>query len=424
MLNGRFNRLVFIICSFFSCFYILPVNASGQAIFTTAAQVLKVKKNGQKIRVDYAVKTTPENSHIPRHKVLSADFKEADLVPLMASLKGRNPGALVVTTAAAGAAAGAGWLIDELTGQVIKPSSTSIDDHVPGYYFESQSSLTSSCMSPQHCYVIAPETKPVPGCPTCEPRSRTGNGFKDGNPDKPAVFYDRNGYHLWEKRGCNSTNPLCTQDPSDIVLPGTNEPVSDEELLPKMVDQLLKMPASYLWDLFRQKSGDPSPNPVIDTTINDWLKDVAKNDPNVEYVGPGRITITNPDGSTTTGEYTPPNEDTANKPDAEPEWPGFCDWASVVCDWIEWTKEEEENLDPDDFPVEELTLDDIKEDYSSGLGAGSCPAPITTSFNGQSIKYEFTVACENVSTYFKPLVISIAGIIATMIIVGAQRRGA
>ncbi|SIQ24727.1 virulence factor TspB C-terminal domain-related protein [Marinobacterium stanieri] len=423
MLNDRFNRLVFIICSFFSCFYILPVNASGQAIFTTAAQVLKVKKHGQKIRVDYAVKTTPENSHIPRHKVLSADFKEADLVPLMASLKGRNPGALVVTTAAAGAAAGAGWLIDELTGQITKSSPTNIDDHVEGYYYQTKQASTPSCISPQHCYLIAPQS--LPNCGPNGTCPQTSHGLKEifGRME-PSVTYSNGQTFWWQKKACNSTNPLCNIDPSDIVLPGTNEPVPDEDLLPKMVEELLKMPASYLWDLFRQKSGDPSPNPVIDTTINDWLKEVAKNDPNVEYVGPGRITITNPDGSTTTGEYTPPSEDTANKPDAEPEWPGFCDWASVVCDWIEWTKEEEENLDPDDFPVEELTLDDIKEDYSSGLGAGSCPAPITTSFNGQSIKYEFTVACENVSTYFKPLVISIAGIIATMIIVGAQRRGA
>ena len=83
-------------------------------------------------------------------------------------------------------------------------------------------------------------------------------------------------------------------------------------------------------------------------------------------------TTTNPDGSTSTetGSST-----------SEFSLPAFCDWASVVCDWLEWTKEmpEEETKDPepeiDDQGIFSRTFDKI---FSL---SGECPPDIPVSFS-------------------------------------------
>ncbi|QSR35200.1 hypothetical protein CFI10_09350 [Marinobacterium iners] len=79
-------------------------------------------------------------------------------------------------------------------------------------------------------------------------------------------------------------------------------------------------------------------------------------------------------------------------------------------------------MQPEEFPVETLTVDDLRKDYNSGLGSGSCPSPVTTQFMGSQIVFSYETACYGATTYFKPILLMIAGIIAAFIIVGASRR--
>ena len=83
-------------------------------------------------------------------------------------------------------------------------------------------------------------------------------------------------------------------------------------------------------------------------------------------------TTTNPDGSTSTE---------TGSSSSEFSLPAFCDWASVVCDWLDWTKEmpEEETKDfesqIDDQGIFSRTFDNI---FSL---SGECPPDIPVSFS-------------------------------------------
>jgi len=114
---------------------------------------------------------------------------------------------------------------------------------------------------------------------------------------------------------------------------------------------------------------------------------------------------------------------TVNAPQPQPttgttatEWPGFCSWAGVVCDFIDWFKDE---LPPPEIP--EMPTEEIQPvEWESGLGSGSCPANPVTSFNGETIEYDLTNACWGASTIFKPILLVLSLIGAAYIIVGAR----
>ena len=78
-------------------------------------------------------------------------------------------------------------------------------------------------------------------------------------------------------------------------------------------------------------------------------------------------TVTNPDGSTTTTGTTATN------------WPNFCDWAGVVCGFIDWVKEDPEGEDELELPEEELEKQEIDKDLLNVSGH-SCPNALQINF--------------------------------------------
>jgi len=426
-MRGRLNRLVCSICLMLCGIYSVQISAAtaGSAVFQ-AYSVLGKKRVGSNIRVDYAVKTSFEGSHIPRYKKVSVDYTPDDLAAMFYSLKNKSPSSAVAVAGLGAIVGGAGWAIDELTGQITKPITGPADSYKPGrfydatvdgQYYEGQtfeevvSSLPSSVvqwgttMQRTHCSITSPNaTEGAVG--RCRYQGST-SGF----------------YAYINLRPCSS-NPICLTDPEPVT---TWEPVPDDDVLDEAKKWVERAPLGTLDDLFRQPSGNPSPTDKLRNAIRDWLRDLADGSPDLTFNPPDTIVVTNPDGSTTTVENTDPAEDTASTPSQQPgtassQWPGFCEWAPVVCDWIDWTQEMPEDMQPEDFPVETLTVDDLRKDYDSGLGSGSCPSPVTTDFMGSQIVFSYETACYGATTYFKPILLMIAGIIAAFIIVGASRR--
>lgn len=92
-------------------------------------------------------------------------------------------------------------------------------------------------------------------------------------------------------------------------------------------------------------------------------------------------TVTNPDGSqTTTGQSS-----------SEFKLPAFCSWASVVCDWLDWTKEM-----PEDEPEQEQPQVDDKGIFARTFDnvfslSGECPADLPITFNIMEYQGNFKI---------------------------------
>lgn len=101
------------------------------------------------------------------------------------------------------------------------------------------------------------------------------------------------------------------------------------------------------------------------------------------------------------------------------ELPGFCDWATVVCDFITWAQDDD--TPPDEGPIEvsEWTPTDS---YNSGLGNGSCPADVPIAISNATFSFSYGPFC-TLAGYLRPLVIALAYITAGFILIGASRRG-
>ena len=109
---------------------------------------------------------------------------------------------------------------------------------------------------------------------------------------------------------------------------------------------------------------NPDGTPKLDPDGNPVPADIPKPDgEGYKYPAPGTNpgtegTVkpeTNPDGS--------PKTDEEGKPTGESKFqlPAFCSWATVVCEWLEWTQEddlpEKEEIEIDELPIEEKQVE-------------------------------------------------------------------
>lgn len=144
-------------------------------------------------------------------------------------------------------------------------------------------------------------------------------------------------------------------------------------------------------DISFDVSGSGSSQPSItvteqvkeDTYINGELKDSntteSQQKPDPEYGD-----TTKPDTGSGSGGEDPPKT----------EWPAFCSWASVVCDWIGWTKQLPEGDEPDlSGLIQEYDFTESKE---IAFGDGQCPAPmeLEVSFLKAPIKIDYSPFCD------------------------------
>lgn len=106
----------------------------------------------------------------------------------------------------------------------------------------------------------------------------------------------------------------------------------------------------------------------------------------------------------------------------ETEWPGFCEWAETVCQAIEWFRSEDDEYEKPEVPWEDLPVE--QQEWSSGIGGGTCPAPVTVSVSvaGQSAspQFEMQPVCD-FANMMRPLVIAIATLIGVYIVAGLRQ---
>lgn len=98
----------------------------------------------------------------------------------------------------------------------------------------------------------------------------------------------------------------------------------------------------------------------------------------------------------------------------------FCDYATVVCDFIEWMKEEPADENPPSLPTEVVGGELVP--YSSGLGGGSCPAAATFTLNGQTMQIPIQPSCD-LMTMFRPFLLGLSYLVAGFIVAGVRSGG-
>lgn len=125
-------------------------------------------------------------------------------------------------------------------------------------------------------------------------------------------------------------------------------------------------------------SGGETTSTSTDPVTGDTVVTNTQTTTNISY-GDTTITTTNTTTSTTYQNGQETNTTTITETPGElpvsvggggaGDWPGFCDWATVVCDWFNWTQEEP----PPDLDLPEVIDDDFFEQKNISFGAKSCP---------------------------------------------------
>lgn len=152
---------------------------------------------------------------------------------------------------------------------------------------------------------------------------------------------------------------------------------------------------------------DPLSGAVVNTQeVVDKATEVAN-----EYdraINPEHVPQTAPNTAPVTDLNTSVESNPQPNPTSQPlSFPPFCDWASPVCDFIDWIKTP--FTDTETFTLGSIveTKEIVESDYSSGLGQGTCPAPMVVTLMGNAVPFKFDSLCE------------IAGILKLLLVAGA-----
>lgn len=170
-------------------------------------------------------------------------------------------------------------------------------------------------------------------------------------------------------------------------------------------------------------------------TIEDYVTNLAK-DGELDAELDASTDITKPEGTEPDPDKdkecplgTIKVDDICVKPsDSDP--PLFCnsgEFTRKVCDWIDWTQEEPDDLKPDEGKIDvidkskDLTINENRIDFSNQCPA---PTPINTSVGGFPISTElnYQPLCD-FFVMLNPFVIGMGGISSALIIAGGIRRG-
>jgi hypothetical protein len=212
-----------------------------------------------------------------------------------------------------------------------------------------------------------------------------------------------------------------TKDEKLVVPPKDKEQLSPEQLAdyanhthPDFADPELAPKLNPKWN--------PNLAPDLFKPANPWEKE---NSPTVKEIEDALDKAA--PSSKDTGIKPNNPEPTPENPNPAPNGfnlPDFCDWASSVCDFLDWTKEE----DLPERDQTDLNITTPMEEKKVSLNVSAqCPAPSyqTVNFHGVTAQIktaDYSFICQ-LDWLIKPFVIGFATISACFIIFGFQRGG-
>lgn len=294
----------------------------------------------------------------------------------------------------------AGWAIDELTKQVMDGPKPEIPGPVPpgGVYYSYHSQYYSSAAAAEAAVKARMD---YPGAPHTSHRY-TGGDF--ANLKAVCQHHEAwsSGQHLSYEYFAEHVNetPFPAPYPWADAIPQP-QPVPDAALGELVKDN----PA--LWDqALRNPDGSVNRNPDVMAAAQALAAELANE------AGP------QPDP---TAEWDTGQQGGDPQPGATAqEWPGFCAWASKVCEWIDWTQQEPIYADEDEYQLPIIDPLENAPTWQSGLGNGVCPTPrVVETFVG-TISVPFDIFCQ-LAELLRGLVIAAAYLTAAYILLGVRR---
>lgn len=219
-----------------------------------------------------------------------------------------------------------------------------------------------------------------------------------------------------------STISACEFDPQgDEVV----EPITEEDY-PELAKELANQQLADLADLYEDENGHALQTEELQKAEDEWMQKLADAAPDLAFdPDTHSLTYTDPDTDeqTKVSPDTSTNEDGEETADQDEDEPKFCTYAQKLCDFIDWFEKDPDIPEKKDLPLQEIDADDYKKDFDSGLGSGSCPAPIQFKVGSGENKYDFTEACDATKNYIRPALLIFAYFTAAMVISGVKLRG-
>lgn len=119
---------------------------------------------------------------------------------------------------------------------------------------------------------------------------------------------------------------------------------------------------------------------------------------------PQNVTSTVKSGAEATGEATTTNPDGSTSDSSmSMQLPAFCDWASAVCEWFDWTKETPDDITETDQPdIDDQGIFTRKFDTVFSLSK-DCPADIPFNLDTQYLKVSNTISLKWLCIIFTAL---------------------
>lgn len=190
--------------------------------------------------------------------------------------------------------------------------------------------------------------------------------------------------------------------------------------LPGYTDTQISGPSSF--------SGPETTSTTVDPVTGDTTITTTSTTTNISY-GDTTITTTSTtttntyqngqQTSTTTTTETPGDLPVSGGGGGAGDWPGFCDWATVVCEWLLWTQEDP----PPDQDLPAVIDEDFAQEKNISFGAKSCPPDYQISlepFLASPVGVSFQPLCDFAGLIYY-MVMAASYIIAAYISIGVAR---
>lgn len=373
--QDRFRRLTAFTAGFLLVCIVATANA-GVRVNATSARHAGVTATGVRTTTTFEATLTGTANGV-RNYAVPVPVSSSTLGGLArAAMKRVGPAAALYQTTKS-IIDGAGWAIDELQNQVVVPSTG--QNAPPG---------TSMWCAGSRCTTTRAGAVAI---------AQHLHGYGVFRRDDGAFWY----VNINPGGGTLVFGRIQVSTPTfDWSTGSESYPVTDQQL----GDLLKTSPEVINAVLIDPETGAPIHTPELVQAMNDLRKSIEA----ANSIDPG------PDAT--------PKDPMETQP-MESAWPTFCAWASTVCDFINWVKTDDPDTARPEVPWEEENPASITQSWSSGLGGGSCPAPVTfsVSLSGTTASPEFSFepVCQ-FGTVMRPVIIALAAIIAGFIIAGVR----